>query len=177
MFIIRKRVLSSTITRNLSFCFGSNNNNSIRITTGGGSVVTTCINTIDLNNNNIIHSIFNNYGRRYYRTIRTGTVVKFDTNKGWGFIRPHDGSDDVFVHQKSIYADGYRLLNVRTNEKNWKRKTFVCFLYQICTSAMERNNISNWMFRRHLFFRVKYISTHFTIFNRLVNMLNTQCIH
>jgi CspA family cold shock protein len=39
-----------------------------------------------------------------------GTVKWFDPNKGYGFISPEDGGNDVFVHQSQIQMTGYRTL-------------------------------------------------------------------
>ncbi|XP_019414761.1 PREDICTED: cold shock domain-containing protein 4-like isoform X2 [Lupinus angustifolius] len=41
----------------------------------------------------------------------TGTVKWFNAHKGFGFIAPNDGGEDLFVHQTSIQSDGYRTLS------------------------------------------------------------------
>lgn len=39
-----------------------------------------------------------------------GTVKWFDAKKGFGFITPEDGSDDVFVHHTNIAGQGFKTL-------------------------------------------------------------------
>ncbi len=42
--------------------------------------------------------------------VATGTVKWFNDAKGYGFITPSDGSDDLFAHFKEIQGTGFRTL-------------------------------------------------------------------
>ncbi|MDA8398579.1 MAG: cold-shock protein [Actinomycetota bacterium] len=37
-----------------------------------------------------------------------GTVKWFNATKGFGFITPDEGGEDLFVHQSEIQTSGYR---------------------------------------------------------------------
>nr|NP_001091131.1 uncharacterized protein LOC100036881 [Xenopus laevis]AAI29585.1 LOC100036881 protein [Xenopus laevis] len=60
----------------------------------------------------------------------TGTCKWFNAEKGYGFLTPDDGSPDIFVHQSTIHADGFRSLaegepvefSVITDERSGKLK-------------------------------------------------------
>lgn len=41
----------------------------------------------------------------------TGTVKFFNADKGYGFIKPDDGSNDIFVHVTAVQNSGLATLN------------------------------------------------------------------
>ena len=49
------------------------------------------------------------------RTMASGTVKWFNSQKGYGFIQPDDGSKDVFVHISAVERAG--LTQLGENQK------------------------------------------------------------
>lgn len=43
--------------------------------------------------------------------VATGKVKWFNTQKGYGFIIPDSGENDLFVHHSNIEKDGFRALS------------------------------------------------------------------
>lgn len=62
-------------------------------------------------------------------TKHLGLVKWFDPKKGFGFVTPNDGSEDIFVHYTDVHCEGFAFLkdretvefNVAINEQNGQR--------------------------------------------------------
>jgi len=48
--------------------------------------------------------------------VSTGTVKWFNERKGYGFIVPDDGSEDLFVHNSEIQPEGSSLKDAQKVE-------------------------------------------------------------
>src|SRR5215469_1369549 len=48
-------------------------------------------------------------GQESVEIMATGRVIRFDETKGYGFIAPTDGGEDVFVHANELIDRGLRI--------------------------------------------------------------------
>src|SRR5918996_1262632 len=48
---------------------------------------------------------------RWAPDMAQGTVKWFNDDKGYGFITPDEGGEDLFVHHSGIAGDGYKSLD------------------------------------------------------------------
>lgn len=63
----------------------------------------------------LVKCIWNGYPIFFIFIIQGGYMPKgeikwFNNTKGWGFIMPESGTDDIFVHFSSINGSGYKTL-------------------------------------------------------------------
>ncbi len=49
--------------------------------------------------------------------LATGTVKWFNSEKGFGFIQPDNGGEDLFVHYRQINSTGYGRVSLEDNQK------------------------------------------------------------
>ncbi len=53
--------------------------------------------------------------------MQTGTVKMFNSEKGFGFIKPDDGGEDIFVHQTGLIDNISRDDKVEFSQERGKK--------------------------------------------------------
>ena len=74
--------------------------------------------------------------------MQSGTVKWFNNAKGYGFIVPEGGGEDVFVHYSTIDGSGFKTLKEGQQVQN-------VFLTQLDSSPVSQNSNFNRHYAEH----------------------------
>ena len=74
-----------------------------------------------------------------------GTVKWFNNAKGFGFICPEGGGEDIFAHYSTIQMDGYRTLKAGQSVQFDAKLSILFFVTQ--TKVRQKSDIQNSFFR------------------------------
>ena len=88
----------------------------------------------------------------------SGTVKWFNNAKGFGFICPDEGGEDIFAHYSTIDMDGYRTLKAGQPveyQVEQGPKGYACFSHHTCKIIITRlvyrirlNKAVEWWIRK-----------------------------
>lgn len=76
-------------------------------------------------------------------SMATGTVKWFNASKGYGFISPATGGDDVFAHFSAIEMDGYKTLKEGLDLPQCHRHPLKQLYPSPRTQSVNDNRVSN----------------------------------